>query len=83
MATLCMGDTSIDYSIVSGAVHEFSLDGRQLYCERSGVSSPGWKDALVSLVMDMGWNCDKDGHGLREFVIKLIADGDMQEEPCH
>ena len=71
MASVIIGDSEIDYSLVDGRVRSFTLNGRVLYDE-SGINEPDWRESLYTFVRQHGLDED-DGHGVRAFVPLLEA----------
>jgi hypothetical protein len=73
MASVCTPDCDVDYSIVDGRVRSFTYKGVEIYDEDGGAHE-GWKDHLVSFVLDYRLNKD-DGRGLHAFVYRMIDEG--------
>lgn len=72
MASFYFGrHAEVDYSIVDGRVRAFTLDGKILYDEDTGVDEPGWKDRLRALVLSYELDVDR-GLGLYAFVPPLL-----------
>jgi len=71
MASVCTPDCDVDYSLVDGRVRSFKYNVELVYDEDEGVSKEGWKDRLVSFVLDCRLNED-DGRGLHAFVYRMI-----------
>ena len=64
----------IEYSITSEEIRFCELNGRVVFNARTGVATPGWKQAIANLVIDTGLNVDGN-EGLHAFVYKLIEEG--------
>lgn len=74
MATIFLGTgTCIDYSVVTGVVREFELDGVVLRDVERDIAAPGWREQLWELCVRLGWHED-DGDGLRAFIDPLRAE---------
>jgi hypothetical protein len=71
MASVFSGDGFVRYSIHSGRVDVFELDGVLWYDAAAGVELEGWEDRLVAYVRRQGLHQD-----IRHaFVHRLRAEG--------
>ena len=65
----------VEYSLKSGAVRTFHMDGTLFFDEKHGGAVDGWEQKLAEVVRDARLNIPSNGPWLHSFVHKMIDDG--------